>query len=136
MLGLLILSPWVEKIMAGEKTWEIRGSRTNVRGEIRLIRSKADKKVVGTAEVVDCIGPLTRRDLLENMDKHRMNRQDFARKMPYPNTYAWVIRNAKPLEKPVPYKHPSGAVIWVKLGEDTTHQLPKYPGGKKLDMVG
>ena len=27
----------------------------------------------------------------------------------------WVLANARPLQKPVRYKHPSGAVIWVNL---------------------
>jgi hypothetical protein len=33
----------------------------------------------------------------------------------YRNTYAWVLKNPRRLKKTVPYKHPSGAVIWVKL---------------------
>ena len=34
---------------------------------------------------------------------------------PYKNTYAWIISNAKKYEKPIPYKHPMGAVIWVNI---------------------
>ncbi|MGA2723367.1 MAG: hypothetical protein ABSG79_13255 [Bryobacteraceae bacterium] len=34
----------------------------------------------------------------------------------YRNTYAWVVAKPRRLKKPVPYKHPSGAVIWVSLG--------------------
>ncbi len=33
----------------------------------------------------------------------------------YRNTYAWVLEKLQYLKKPVPYKHPSGAIIWVKL---------------------
>ena len=39
----------------------------------------------------------------------------------YPNTYAWELTNVKRLRKPVPFKHPSGAVIWVMLPDN----LPK-----------
>jgi hypothetical protein len=28
---------------------------------------------------------------------------------------AWVLDNPRPLKKPLPYQHPSGAIIWVKL---------------------
>ncbi len=37
--GLLIKSPWVEDILQGRKTWEIRGLITHIRGKIALIRS-------------------------------------------------------------------------------------------------
>ena len=33
----------------------------------------------------------------------------------YRQTYAWVVQNARRLERPVAYRHPSGAVIWVRL---------------------
>ena len=33
----------------------------------------------------------------------------------YRQTFAWVVKNARRLERPIPYKHPSGAVIWVRL---------------------
>ena len=58
MTGLIIRSPWIETILAGEKTWEIRSSNTNVRGPIARIRGGSGR-VVGTCDLVDCIGPLT-----------------------------------------------------------------------------
>jgi hypothetical protein len=39
MRGLIIRSSWVEMILAGKKTWEIRGRYTHVRGKIALIRA-------------------------------------------------------------------------------------------------
>ena len=33
----------------------------------------------------------------------------------YKKTHAWVLNRAVRLKKPVPYDHPSGAVIWVLL---------------------
>ncbi|GAF99913.1 unnamed protein product, partial [marine sediment metagenome] len=29
--------------------------------------------------------------------------------------YAWVLEKAKRYDEPIPYTHPLGAVIWVKL---------------------
>lgn len=36
---LIIIKPWLEKILSGEKDMEIRGSRTHKRGVIGLIES-------------------------------------------------------------------------------------------------
>jgi hypothetical protein len=33
----------------------------------------------------------------------------------YRQTYAWVLEKPVTLKRPVPYQHPSGAIIWVKL---------------------
>ena len=38
--GLLTKQPWIGTILAGSKTWEIRGSSTEVRGPIALIQLK------------------------------------------------------------------------------------------------
>jgi len=35
----------------------------------------------------------------------------------------WVLANARPLVKPVPYSHPSGAVIWVNLEPETAAKV-------------
>lgn len=36
--GLILKSPWIDLILDGRKTWEIRGSNTLVRGHIALIK--------------------------------------------------------------------------------------------------
>jgi hypothetical protein len=117
MNGLLIKSPWIEEILAGRKTWEIRGSNTRQRGPIALIRSTSGQ-VSGMARLANCLGPLSRDDLLKNIDKHRIPKDQLMKGMPYPKTFAWVLEDARPLETPVPYNHPQGAVIWVKLPDD------------------
>ena len=111
MRGLVIRSPWIEKILSGDKTWEIRGTRTNIRGPIGLIR-KGSGYVEGFCELKDVLGPLTHKEMRNNFDKHCITDLKL---VTYKKVYAWVISNAKPLKKPIPYKHPQGAVIWVKL---------------------
>ena len=112
MRGLLIKTPWIDAILEGRKTWEIRGSNTRVRGTIALIRSGSGH-IVGTCELWDVKGPLTLDEMRKNVRKHRIPLADLARGLSYAKTYAWVIRNAKVLKKPIPYKHPRGAIIWV-----------------------
>jgi len=41
----------------------------------------------------------------------------------YEDLYAWVLEDVVPFKKPVPYKHPSGAVTWVTLDEPTTKKV-------------
>src|SRR5688572_13686369 len=110
--GLLIKSPYIDQILAGRKTWELRGSRTSITGPIGLIRSGSGQ-VVGTCEVVGVVGPLTLAELKKNARKAGSVAAEIKRP-PYPQTFAWVLKRAKPLKKPRRYKHPSGAIRWVK----------------------
>jgi ASCH domain-containing protein len=114
MHGLLIRSEPLEAIMRGEKTWEIRGRRTYIRGQIALIRSGSGQ-IVGTCELVDCIGPLSLSDLRRNCSQHGMPQQDLRSGIPYAKTYAWVLKNARRLEKPFHYRHKLGIITWHPL---------------------
>src|ERR1700687_4548450 len=118
--GLLILKEPLGKILAGTKTWEIRGKATARRGPIALIESKSGR-VVGTCEVVDVVGPLTLAELRRNAKRTGFRPSQ----LPYPMTYAWVVRDARRLRKPVPYRHPPGAVIWVRLEPRVTRRLQR-----------
>ena len=113
MKGLIIKSPWIEKILSGKKTWEIRGSNTKIRGKIGLIRSGSGK-IIGTCELVGVKGPLSLSEFEKSTSKHRIEKK-YTNKLPYTKTYAWIIKNAQPLKRPRAYKHSMGAVIWVNL---------------------
>ncbi len=71
---------------------------------------------MGSADLVDCLGPLSYQQLIDNVSQHRVPAEDIPH-IAYKNTFAWILNNAKRFEKPIPYKHPSGAVIWVKLDD-------------------
>jgi hypothetical protein len=118
--GLLILKEPLDQILAGTKTWEIRGKATDRRGPIALIESKSGH-VVGTCEVIEVLGPLT----LAELQKH-VRRSGFRPShLPYPTTYAWVVRDARRLPEPLPYRHPPGAVIWVRLETSVVRRLQR-----------
>lgn len=110
MKGLIIRKPWIDCILEGKKIWEIRGSKTNIRGKIELIQSGSGL-VVGKCEIVDCI-PLSLEKYKASADKHQISDTLI---LPYKQTYAWVIKNAQRYEQPKKYKHPNGAIIWVNL---------------------
>lgn len=110
MDALIIKKPWIDLILSGEKTWEVRGCSTKKTGKIELIQSKSGL-VIGYCELVDCI-KLDLKIYKNSIDKHCIKNVEV---LPYKSTYAWVLSNPVRYENPKPYKHPNGAVIWVKL---------------------
>lgn len=111
--ALLIRRPWIDMILDGQKTWEIRGARTSVRGQIGLIASRSGT-VIGVCDLVQCVGPLTAAEFRSNAKKAGM-RPSEATLGYYRETFAWVMTKPHYLKRPVPYQHPPGAVIWVRL---------------------
>jgi len=111
--GLVIRPQWIELILKGKKTWEIRGAKTAMRGTIGLIPSGSGT-IVGVCEVIDCVGPLSASGFRTNAAKAGMLPSE-AQLGHYAKTYAWVLQSPRRLEKPVRYQHPAGAVIWVRL---------------------
>ena len=111
MKGLIIKRPWIDFVLDGTKTWEIRGSNTKIRGEIELIQSGSGL-VVGKAELIDC-KELSLPEYQSSSDKHHII--DGLDSLPYKRTFAWILKNPIRYEKPRPYKHPNGAIIWVNL---------------------
>ena len=105
MRGLLIRSPWIERILKGERTWEIRGANTHIRGAIALIRSGSGL-VVGVGDLVDVIGPLTFSDLCKNWRKHAESSQELTNGLPYKKTFAWVSEELSPLVSTYPVLAP------------------------------
>lgn len=120
MKALVVDEPWISLILAGEKTWEMRSTHTNVRGRIALIR-KGSGTVVGLADVTDSIGPFDEIAWRAHHARHRIPVEQ------YPETarwnIAWQLENVRPLAKPVPYTHPNGAVIWINLSEQEAASL-------------
>lgn len=112
MKGLIIKSPWIEYILSGKKTWEIRGSNTKIRGTVYLIKSGSGQ-IYGTAEIVNCI-ELSLEQYQSAYNKH-MIPLEYLSQLPYKRTFAWVLDNAVLFNTPLEYKHPRGAVIWVNI---------------------
>jgi len=112
--GLLIRSPFIDMILEGSKTWEMRGSRTGKRGRVALIQSGTGT-VIGVADLVGVVGPLSVSELAANASKAGFEKHEKVTGLPYERTFAWVLQNAGRLNEPVPYAHPYGAVIWVNL---------------------
>ena len=114
MDGLIVKPNWGDLILSEDKNWEIRGSNTMHRGKHYLMYS-------GTGMIfgeVDIVGsePLTEKEFYKGRNRHRLpegcSYEDLLQR--YQTPHKWILCNAKRYEKPVPYVHPQGAVIWVK----------------------
>ncbi len=112
--GLIIKAPFVNWIVEGRKTWELRSSHTQVRGPIALIQ-QGTGTVVAVAHLIDSVGPLSDEVMTANFQKHAVtpDRQNLPELRKY--RHAWVLAEVKRLRRPVPYVHPIGAVKWVSL---------------------
>jgi hypothetical protein len=111
MRALVIRNEPINQILKGTKTWEMRGTPCKIREQVGLIESGTGT-VIGVCNVIDCIGPLTPEQWKRNARKAGMRPSDSTG---YTNTYAWVLEKPRRLKRPVPYVHPYGAIVWVKL---------------------
>jgi hypothetical protein len=118
--GLIIDEPWISLIVSGQKTWEMRSRNTGVRGRIGLIR-KGSKTVIGLADLVETLRKLPISGA--NFAKHRVPESEIDDNFKW--TTAWVLQCARSLPKPVPYRHPAGAVIWVNLDPDVAAAIER-----------
>lgn len=114
MNGLIIKNQWLEKILHNFKVLEIRGSKTsNLEKYIYLLES-GTRRIRGLCRITDCI-PITEEFWNTNRQKHQVDISYEELLKRYPHPYAWVLDSVLPADfLQYFYKHPKGAVIWVK----------------------
>jgi hypothetical protein len=128
MKGLIIDEPWIRLILSGKKTWEMRKTACHHRGRIALIR-KGSGLVVGTAKVVNSLPPLdSASDYAMAEPRHCIPPERQAQAFADGWRTPWVLESVRQLPKPVSYKHPYGAVIWVNLEDDVTAAVAEQDG--------
>lgn len=113
MRALVIKPEPMKLILDGPKSWEIRHGRCLIEELIGLIESGSGT-VVGVAQLTGCIGPLTRDLRIRNARKMGVSVEEAGERWPK-DSYAWVLKKRRRLNKPVRYKHPNGTVRWVPL---------------------
>ena len=108
----MVKKVWLDLILSGRKTWEIRGMATSKRCWIHFAESQAGGLLMGRARLVDCI-PLsatTEAGFKKDFTRHRL---PSLKVVPYKKPYAWVFEDAERFAKPYTYEHRQGAVTWV-----------------------
>jgi hypothetical protein len=123
--GLVIQQPWVGMIADGEKIWEMRTRRTRLRGWIGLIEKGAGK-VIGVAYLKASPPVLRRSDHHLHYRKHRVKPDRSNKSYSDEYLFPWVMSKAIRLPKPATYKHPYGAVTWVKFSDEVSRVLARH----------
>ncbi|WP_215396928.1 Druantia anti-phage system protein DruA [Rheinheimera oceanensis] len=113
---LKVRDPWASLILSGHKTWEVRGNKVpeSCFGTVGITKSgiKGESLIYGVIDIVRCSGPLTLQELAAGFKFHRD--EEDTKKLPYKNTYSWILKNPRLLKKPVKYCNKPGTIIWVK----------------------
>jgi hypothetical protein len=119
---LVIASPWISLILNGQKDWEMRAKPTEHRGWFALIW-KGMGAVYGVARLVDVGSPLDVAQMTASFDRHRIPKETILTGEVANWTTPWMLADVIRLPKPVSYKHPSGAVTWVRLEDQVTQAI-------------
>jgi ASCH domain len=116
--ALIIREPWITLLLEGKKTWEMRSRLTKIRGFIGLIHAGSGL-IVGVGRLVECLERLNDERMRQNIDFHRIPEKDLIAACSAGWTIPWVMEKIQAFKKPVPYTHPKGAVIWIKLTKNS-----------------
>lgn len=96
MKAISLKQPWANLVASGKKTIETRKWATKYRGDLVICSSLNPKiepygKALCVVELYD-VCPMTKKDEKKACIKL------------YPGTYAWFLRNLRPVNPPVPVK--------------------------------
>lgn len=111
--ALIVRQPWIELILSGQKTWEMRSTGTSIRGRIGLIE-QGTGLIVGECSLDHVGEPIDRFNLGYGHHLHKVDDFELLEKWRFP----WVLSGAVRYKTPIEYSHPKGAVIWVKLNQE------------------
>jgi hypothetical protein len=134
MRGLIIREPWIDMILNGTKTWELRTQRTTLRGEIALIR-KGSGQIEAVAHLVDSLHPLDPQGLADSVQFHGVPPSQQATVISNGWLFPWLIVDTRRLSSPVPYTHANGAVTWVDLDIAVTQAISRSKHEEKTESI-
>lgn len=110
--GLIVKEPYATMIVRGEKKWEIRKTKTKIRGQVYII---LNGHIIGVANLVDVLGPFDVDELLKYSEKHKIDEEYLKKYSNGKKLYAWVFEDPKEFKKKIKLEIPKGAQVWVKL---------------------
>lgn len=113
MDGLIIKKKWLDLIMSGKKTLEIRGCDTHKLNEPIYLLESGTHLVRGICIIVSS-HLMTYQNWEKFKNLHCVNLSFLELNKHYHTAYGWELKDVKPVKETLYYKHPKGAVIWVK----------------------
>ena len=113
MDGLIIKREWLDLIISGRKTLEIRGCNTKKVKEKIYLLSSPNHRIMAEC-IIKAAYPISCSDWSEERENHCVDIPYPELKKRYNTPYAWVLSEVKPIKDIWFYNHPKGAVIWVK----------------------
>ena len=114
---LLVQKYWLDKILSGEKTWEIRSSNTRVRGKILL---GYKNHIYGETNLVNSF-KISKEGLglAENLSKHCIEGPvDHPIVKHYKAAHVWELSGTVRYSTPIEFTRKRGQVVWC-LRRDT-----------------
>jgi predicted transcriptional regulator len=107
---LIVKKPYARLIVQGKKKWELRTTKTNIRGRIGIAESGTGE-IIGEIDLVDSLERIDIDTAVLNQTKHKLQDIGLIEKWCFP----WVLENAVEYNNPKKYHHKPGAVIWIKI---------------------
>ena len=113
--ALVVKDPWASKIVAGEKTIELRTRKTRKVGEKIYIAKAGTKTLIGCATIEKCV--LMTIPLFEETINQHCTSRCYYDKIHAKNKklYGWFLQDILKFDTLIPYDHPQGAQMWVKI---------------------
>lgn len=118
--GLFIKPRWIELILAGRKTWEMRSMNTAHRGWFGLIGSGTGR-VWGVANLIGVGRRQTVSEMLATFDKHQISEAMIRSGEVAKWNTPWIIGEARRLPQPI-VSHAKGQ-LWVNLEPAVTQAI-------------
>jgi hypothetical protein len=120
--GLFIEPRWIDLILEGRKTWEMRSMNTSHRGWFGLVGSGTGK-VWGIANLIGVGRPQSVSEMLETINKHQipegMIRSGEVAKWNVP----WILGDVKRLPRPTPTR--AKGQLWINLEPAVSEAIAK-----------
>jgi hypothetical protein len=122
--GLIVDHPWIDKILDGTKTWEMRSRSAPCHNLFGLI-AKGSGAVQGVARITEIGTPLTQAEMIESFPYHQIPKYMILSGQASKWKIPWKLANVRRLHKPVPYLVKSGPVVWVNLDREASMAIEK-----------
>ena len=108
---LMIKPEWLQKILEGTKTWEIRGSTSKKAGQVIYLACCGTATIYARVKFEACHGPLTQNEWDANVGRHCVMQHT----RPYgAHTYAYQFGELEVARYPIPFKR-NAAVVFQKV---------------------